>query len=238
MKNTKDHELSEFIKETFQELKDYFDLQLRYNKLIAAKKTGEISSFFVLFMIMGFLGAFFLLIASFGFVWWYSRNDPSQRWVGFLIVMGFYFLVGLLVYLFREKIIFKPLKRFTADVFFDSEEKVFKEEVLRKMDENSDGEVILRETVLDLSDPETFELDKEIEAAKIRYKEKRLQAKFEEAKVKFDFMGLAKMAVDSIKEHYFTATMMTKLAFRAIKHLKPGKKSRNKQKQIEKKSGS
>jgi len=224
MKNKKDQELNEFLKETFQELKDYFDLQLRYNKLIMAKKTGEISSFFVLLMILGFFGAFFLLAASFGFVWWYSRNDPSQRWTGFLIVAGFYLIAALLVYLFREKVIYKPMRRLTSNKFFKPDERVFKEEVLRKTDEDSEGEVIIRETVLDLSDPHSFELAKEIEEAKIRYKEKRIQAKLNEAKIKFDLRTMAKNAFDSFRTQYFTVSTVAKLAFKAIGHIKRKRK--------------
>ena len=229
------HELSEFIKETFLELKDYFDLQVRYNKLIAAKKTGEISSFFTLFLIMGFLAAFFFLIASFAFVFWYSRNDPSLRWVGFLLVLAFYSFMGIVVYVFREKIIFKPLRKFISQVFFDEEERVFKEEIQKKIDEQGDVDVIVKETVLDLSDPQTFNIAKEIEKTKIKYKEKRIQAKLEEAKVKFDFFNLAKIAVNSLKDHYLTVAMASRVAFKAIKYLRPKKK--NKKMIKEKKSG-
>ena len=233
MEEKDNQELSDFIKETFLELKDYFNLQIRYNKLITAKKTGEISSFLTIFMIMGFLAAFFFLIASFAFAWWYARNDPSQTWVGYLIVMGFYFLLGVLVYIFREKIIFKPLKRYTSHIFFDDDERVFKEEIKKRDDESGDVDVIVKETVLDLSDPETYKIAKEIEETKIRFKEKMIQSKMEEAKEKLDFFSLTKMAVNSIKEHYFTATMATKLAFRALKHLKP--KRRKKMKELEQK---
>jgi Zn-dependent protease with chaperone function len=225
MNAKENHEISDFFKETFTEFKDYLDLQLRYNKLIAAKKTGEISSFLALFVIMAFIAAFFLLITSFGFVWWYSRNDPSQRYVGFLIVMAFYFLAALFIYFFRKKIIFRPLKKFTAQVFFDADELIFKEEVKRKLDDSSD-EVEMKEITLDLSDPVTFNLAKEIEQEKIKYKEKRLQAKFEQARVKFDIPAITKLVINSFKEHYLTASMMTKLAFTALKHLKPKKRAK------------
>jgi hypothetical protein len=125
------------------------------------------------------------------------------------------------------------LKKFTAKVFFDEDELIFKEQVLQKMDQNNEG-VTPRETILDLSEPKTFELAKEIEKAKIQYKEKRLQAKFEEAKEKFEITSLLKMMADSIKEQYLTAAMVARLAFKAVKRLKP----KRKQKQLkEKKSG-
>ena len=232
-------EISEFIQDTFKEFKDYIDLQIRYNKLIAAKKTGEISSFLALFVIVAILGAFFLLMASLGFVWWYSRNNPADRYEGFLIVMAFYFLFGLVIYLFREKLIYKPLKRVSTRVFFDEDKPVFKQKIKKAINESGKEEIILKETILDLSDPATFRLAKEMELAKIKHKEKLLQDKFEKAKETFDLANITKAVFDSFKEKIISTATLAKLTYTSIKMLtKRRKKSKKEEKKmINKKTG-
>ena len=91
------------LKDTLVGLQHYVDLQIRYNKLLLAKRMGEISSIFVLFLLLLGIISFALFFLSFAFVDWFAANY-SNRFYGHLIVFGFYFLIALLLFLLKEPI--------------------------------------------------------------------------------------------------------------------------------------
>lgn len=97
-------------------LQHYIDLQVRYNKLLLAKRMGEVSSVFVLFLLL--LGAFSfgLLFLTYAFVDWYAANFGSRS-VGNLIVFGIYLLIALIIFFFREPLIFSPIRRLFTRIF-------------------------------------------------------------------------------------------------------------------------
>ena len=91
-----DHSLKQPIRETIFELKEYLDLQIKYQKMVAAKKTSKITSFSVLFLILFALISSFLLFLSFAFVWWFSDGDTTRMYEGYLIVTGFYAVLAII----------------------------------------------------------------------------------------------------------------------------------------------
>jgi hypothetical protein len=233
METNKEQEVQKLVKETFEDLKDYLELQIRYNKIIAAKKTGEISSFSVLLIILGVIGAFFTLIASFAFVWWYSGGDDSKRYIGFLIVLAFYIVFAVVIFIFRNALLVKPLTRFITKVFFDDDELIFETETTTD-DKNGKKATIIRETRLDLTDNDTYNLAKKTELSKIKAKEKELEKIVEKAKLQLNLPSLINMAAHSIREYYFNFTTMAKWTFKAFSFIK---NSRRRKKLLTKKSG-
>lgn len=98
------------LKDALMGLQNYVDLQIKYNKLLLAKRMAAISSVFAFFMILLIIFSFALFFLSFWFVEWFSAHI-GNRYYGNLIVFGFYMLIGIMLILFREQIIFGPIRR-------------------------------------------------------------------------------------------------------------------------------
>ena len=204
-----DHSLKQPIRETIVELKEYLDLQIKYQKMVAAKKTSKISSFSALFLILFALSSSFLLFLSFAFVWWFSDGDTTRMYEGYLIVTGFYAILAVIFIVFRKPLLVNPIRKFLTDLFF--------EEV-----EAEEGEEIF--TRVNLRDEESFNVMLLEQKENIKEKEEILQGKFKEVEDNFSFVNFAKMAVGSIMNSYVTTATVAKLAFKAIGGLKHRKK--------------
>lgn len=88
--------------------KKYINLKLDLYNLILNEKLAKISSFFFTLASLIILFSLFLFFVSFSFVYWYGSTDGELHH-GFLIVGIFYLFVGILVFLFRKKLILNPL---------------------------------------------------------------------------------------------------------------------------------
>ncbi len=90
-------------------LKEYVTLQLELVKLEAVEKVSVIGSeltsgFMVLLWSLLFI---FFISLSAGF---YLSSILGNTYIGFLLVAGFYFTVGLIFYLGRKLFVTKPVK--------------------------------------------------------------------------------------------------------------------------------
>jgi len=118
------HDIKDTLKTTIDEVKKYFDLQLEYNKVLTRKKITEMSGKLILgFMLFGAF-VFVLLFLSLAFVNWYALEFGS-RTNGFLIVTGFYLFLALILFAFKEFLIFAPLRKFFVKNFSSLKEKEF-----------------------------------------------------------------------------------------------------------------
>lgn len=107
--------------ETLEELKAYIENQVTYNKLLLTKKSGELSSYLVLFiLLLGFSG-FVLFFLSFAFAGWFSEITDVDIGTGYLVVAGFYILLGLIVFIFRNRLIFNPIRKLFGNIIFGSD---------------------------------------------------------------------------------------------------------------------
>ncbi len=105
-----DNTLSQSLKTALEEVKKYVDLQISLNKAVFGKKAEEFSSNLLLTLIVTGLALFVLLLSTFGFVYWYGTRYGSLS-DGFFIAAGFYLLVVVLVLLFKNRLINKPLRK-------------------------------------------------------------------------------------------------------------------------------
>jgi len=110
------HHLEDSLKEALAGLQHYIDLQVRYNKLLFAKKTGEASAFFIFFLVLLGFVSFALLFLSFAFIEWYYANY-GDRFTGRLIAGLFYVLLALIVLIFRKALIVNPVRRNIGNMF-------------------------------------------------------------------------------------------------------------------------
>ncbi len=108
------------LKDTLEEFKSYLENQVSYNKLLLTKSMSEFTSYIMLMLtIIGISGfvLFFLLIA---FAHWFGDVTGLGDDVGYLVVAGIYMLIGLFIFIFRETLIFKPIRQFFGSIFFGS----------------------------------------------------------------------------------------------------------------------
>lgn len=107
------------LKETLETLKNYIDRQVQYNKLLLGKKLGEAAYYSTLLLMFSFLGVLILIFLSFGFVWWFSDKGYGAMHIGFLIISLFYALVGIVIYLSRNRLIANPIRKILGNILYD-----------------------------------------------------------------------------------------------------------------------
>ena len=117
-------DIKDTLKATIDEVKKYFDLQLEYNKVLTRKKITEISGKLILSVMLFGAFVFVLLFLSLAFVNWYAMEFGS-RTIALLIVTGFYLFLALILFAFKEPLIFAPLRKFFVKNFSSLDEKEF-----------------------------------------------------------------------------------------------------------------
>ncbi len=118
------NDIKETLKSTLDEVKKYFDLQLEYNKVLSRKKLTEITGKLILSILLFGAFVFVSLFLSLAFVNWYAA-EVGTRTEAFLIVTLVYLFLALLLFAFRETLIFSPLRKFFIRNFSSVDEKEF-----------------------------------------------------------------------------------------------------------------
>lgn len=102
--------ISEKFEVIVSDLKAYLNTRLQLIRLETVSKITEIGSELITSVLVGLIGflfiLFFSLMASF-----YLADYFQKYYVGFGIVAGFYFLLGLIVYVFRKKLFVSLIRK-------------------------------------------------------------------------------------------------------------------------------
>ena len=202
------------VKETIEGVRSYVDQLIDYNKLIFTKKMGVLSSYLTLLIALGFLSTLALIFLSFGFVWWYSGEKSGERYVGFLIVAGFYIFIAAIVFFFRERLIFKPLRKSFGNVMF------------------SDLETSQDHLAFDSSEM----LDAKIEQAKeeLTVKETELNDMLADLGEQFTFKNISKQLFQSAYSSFVTTSNIVKLGFSLMSRLQSKSSKKKRKKRLDK----
>ncbi len=112
------------IRELIDEIKKYIDLQIEYNKVSYRKKSAEMMGQLLLFAMLFGVFVFVLMFLSFAFVNWYASTGGT-RMGGFLWVTAFYLLIALVLYAFREPLIFSKIRKILGKNLSSQQEKQF-----------------------------------------------------------------------------------------------------------------
>ena len=187
------------LKDTLVGLQHYVDLQIRYNKLLLAKRMGEIFSIFILFLLLLGMFSFALFFLSFAFVDWYAANY-GNRFYGHLIVFGFYFVLALLLLLLREPLIFGPIRKLIANIF------------ATEQDDGGNKKVFRSKEAIDLLLNNYRETIKE--------EEKELKEKFEKLGKVFTIPNVIQSAGRGIYRSFVTTSTMARLTYQLVKRIK------------------
>jgi len=191
------------LRETLGELQVYFELQLKYNKLVLSKKLSEVSSFFVLFLILLGLSGFLLLFGSFAFVDWIALH-VEYRYFGHLIVVGFYLLLILILFVFRKQIIFNPVRKLFGSILFD------------------DDDLDLNSTTF--SNPKALQIQLKNQKAFIKSQEAVVKEKFESLSDELTISNILQSVAINAYNSFLTASNVAKVAYNLVKRISFRKK--------------
>lgn len=87
-------------------------------KLHVVQKASQVLSNIAVTIVLVVLSSLILLMASVGAALWIGESLNSG-YIGFFIVAGFYLILGLFLYLLRDRIIKKPVSDSIIDHFID-----------------------------------------------------------------------------------------------------------------------
>lgn len=104
--------------EMYAYIQEYVRLQLEYFRLEAAEKAGKIISSLVVLSIFMLIGAFILLMFSLAAGLYLGKLLQSYP-LAFLVLMGFYIVVGVILFLARDRWITTPIIKSIINDFFD-----------------------------------------------------------------------------------------------------------------------
>ncbi|MCX6281929.1 MAG: phage holin family protein [Bacteroidetes bacterium] len=105
-----------------ENMKDYVNLRIDYIKLLLTEKIARLASFFLISVIFFILGMFLILFISFAFVFWYGE-EVGPTYVGALIIVGFYIVLGLIIYGMRYKFFINPMVKHLAKIILEEEDE-------------------------------------------------------------------------------------------------------------------
>lgn len=112
--------ISDNVSSMTENVKEYINLRIDYIKLLLTEKIARLASYFLMSVIFFILGMFLILFISFAFVFWYG-DEVGPTFVGALIIVGFYVLMGLVIYGMRYKLFINPLVKKLAKIIMEEE---------------------------------------------------------------------------------------------------------------------
>ncbi|MCX6286262.1 MAG: phage holin family protein [Bacteroidetes bacterium] len=103
-----------------ENMKNYVNLRIDYIKLLLTEKIAKLASFFLISVIFFILSMFLILFISFAFVFWYGE-EVGPTFVGALIIVAFYVIMGLFIYGMRHKLFINPMVKRLAKIIMEDE---------------------------------------------------------------------------------------------------------------------
>ncbi len=102
-------------------IKEYADVKLELFKLEAIERNAKIASVVLVAVVLGLAGVLFVLMLSIAAAFWLGTVLGAWHW-GFLAVSGFYLLLGIAFYIFRNAWIYEPITNMVINHFLDDQE--------------------------------------------------------------------------------------------------------------------
>ena len=197
------------LKETLETLKVYIDRQVRYNKLLLGKKLGEASYYGVLLVLFAFLASLILIFLSFAFVWWYANSGYGETHIGFLIISLFYTLIGVVIYLARNRLIGNPIRKGLGSILYDEEE--------------ADHVDTIHFNSIEL-------LNHKIHKSKVNLEDQEevLKEQFAGLGEAYTFMSISQRLIKNAYQSVLTTSTVARFTYLLVKRLKEGKKKNRK----------
>jgi uncharacterized membrane protein len=118
MKNT--DEILSSAGETFEYARHYIKQQGDYIRLEAAERISKTTSAMVTALVLGIFSMLVVIMLSLAAAFWLGSAIVSYA-LAFVIVSGFYCVLGLVMYAFRRQFVTIPTLRLVLNAFFDRE---------------------------------------------------------------------------------------------------------------------
>ena len=109
--------ISDEIADLKQELESYVQNRIDLTKLHVAEDLSKLTSGLALRLLLFYIAFFVLLFLSMAAAYAIGNYSDSTE-AGFIVVSGFYLLVGIVLYLLRGIIINKPIIKSFIHLFF------------------------------------------------------------------------------------------------------------------------
>ena len=188
-------------------IKLYFAQQIAYNKLLLSKKMAEASAHLILFIILFGLSTFILLFLSFAFGHWYADNY-GKIYVGYLILTTFYFIFGVIIFIFRKPLIYRPIRRITGGILFNNGKD---DSGITVETFNSKGslDIQIKNALEDLNEQET-----------------ELKEKFNQLNQQYTLTNIAQQFARNAYSSILTTSNIAKLTYFLVQKLKRKKKQK------------
>jgi uncharacterized membrane protein YqjE len=114
--------VSESIAEMTEQVKTYVQLRIDLFKLSLTEKLSTLTTTLLISIIFFIVFLFFTLFLSLAFIFWY-REYAGAAWMGSLIVAGFYILIGIVVFLLRDKLFLNRIVTQISKILLEEEEE-------------------------------------------------------------------------------------------------------------------
>lgn len=108
--------------ELVKQIKLYISLRMKHYKLSAGEKIIELFSTLTAGMIFWMIAFIIMIFGGFALAFWLGDIFQNQS-IGFLIVTGIFVLLIIIIYLFRQSLIFDPIARKLIHLFEIEEKK-------------------------------------------------------------------------------------------------------------------
>jgi len=196
----KGNQIGSAFQDSFESLKSYIDIQVKYNKLVLTQKLGDITSYFALLFIVTALAGGLLLFLSFAFVYWFAKTTDLDVYIGYLIIAGFYLvLIGLIIN-YKERLLFSPIRNLLGSILFENE-----------MQRSAVNSFKNKETVTKM----IKELDHQI-----HQHQEVLTSKFQVLQESLTLANISQQLFQNIYSKVVTSGNVARIAFLLIKRLK------------------
>jgi len=114
--------LSDNFNEISENVKAYIRQKTDYLKLSLAEKLSLIISALLISIILFLVFLFISMFISIAFIFWF-RDHVGPLYAGALIVAGFYLLIGIIVFLMRNKLFIDPLVSQISKILLEEEDE-------------------------------------------------------------------------------------------------------------------
>ena len=114
--------VSESIADLTDQVKNYIQLRIDLFKLNLTEKLATLTTTLIISIIFFIVFLFFTLFLSLAFIFWF-KDYVGAAWAGSLIVAGFYILVGIVVFLLRDKLFLNRIVVQISKILLEEEEE-------------------------------------------------------------------------------------------------------------------
>ena len=115
---TKTEEIKDEAKDLVNDIGDFLETYYQLITITLAKKSIDIASSIINFVIIAFLSLLFVSFVGFGLAWWLGTVVGSRAG-GFFITAGLYLVIMILIVVMRKKLIFPFLRNLLTQKMYE-----------------------------------------------------------------------------------------------------------------------